>query len=409
MNYKNLVLAGSILLAGCLDNGSSNDGAATPKDGTAPSTQPTLTGKFKDSSTYGLNYSIGDYHSKTNLDGSFSYFTETDIITFSVGGVVLGSAIVGDILTPIDLFEDGSSEDVNVQNIVRFLLALDSDNDPSNGINIAEDVAKEAKDWQQIDFTSHDLESEISNKITKRLSTLSAADAKDHIESTYNCMYSGLWLGEYGESIYDAGKFFHLIDAETGMKNSFSYSTQYPTAKFTNYTGPIDYRNEMVLFSGTSSAGSIFNGQYDSINSASGTWTFNPSDPGTLYLERFNKDSSYNHRFTIILLDNTDTNYTNSTAFYISIDINDEGEYKAGIYTYNEELYDQGTSVLNRISESYLSSGSLDNNNLTLELAGINNSISFTTDTDFSTSTASLLNGSNRTIDTGSVSYCDFK
>lgn len=413
MKYLYLILTSSILLTGCGGSDSSDDegdNLTTIKE------EPTLSGKFKDSSTSGLDYVIGDYHGKTDINGSFKHFSKADNIIFSVGGVVLGSATVADVLTPIDLIDKGSSENISVQNIVRLLLALDSDGDASNGINITAEVAEKARDWQQLDFTSDsdDFDAEVTDKITKTLDLPSTRDAKEHIESTYKCMYSSLWVGEYGGTEVDNGKFFSHTDIETGIRSFSTHSLKYPEIQFQTYNDAITYLNEMAVFSGESSTGSNFSGQYDSINSASGTWQFENSQPGTLSAKRFNLDLTYTHRFTIKLLDDEEEGYDDSTAYYVSVDVNDAGEYKYGIHSYNEKLSDDSENgpqaqVEKRIVEYYYGSGELINDELTIKLSDINKSITVITDAQFSTTTASLLNSSGRTINNGAVSYCHFK
>jgi hypothetical protein len=428
MKYLYLILTSSILLTGCGGSDSSDDepnevdSLATIKEEaiipteetTLPIEEPTLIGKFKDSSTSGLDYSIGDYHAKTDINGNFKYFSETDSIIFSVGGVVLGSATVKDVVTPIDLIENGSSENLNVQNIVRFLLALDSDEDPTNGINITAAVAEEAESWGQIDFTTETLETEITNKISRELIILNAQDAREHIESTYNCMYSGLWVGEYSGT-EDNGYFFNHTSIDTGITRGKTYSVKYPLMKMESSQNTISYQNSMALFSGDASTGSTFTGQFDTINTGSGTWSlkipeYNIDTSGTLSAERFNKDLTYNHRFTAILSDNTESGYSTSTEYYISIDINDGGEYEAGIYSFNENILNDSTWGLyaeKRIAKKYVISGNVVDDGITISLTDINKIITLSTTSDKYTATASLLDASDTTIDSKSVDYCN--
>ena len=51
-------------------------------------------------------------------------------VTFSVGGVALGTVAAEEVITPVDLVPDGTTDTPAVQNIVRFLMMLDDDGDP---------------------------------------------------------------------------------------------------------------------------------------------------------------------------------------------------------------------------------------------------------------------------------------
>lgn len=110
-------------------------------------------GIFIDSPVSGLNYTCTSLTGITSDQGEF----ECDInssVTFSVGGVLLGSTHFATILSPVDLVVGGSgTRNTTVQNIARFLQMLDYDGDPSNGIEISPEVRNIAAGWQQIDFS----------------------------------------------------------------------------------------------------------------------------------------------------------------------------------------------------------------------------------------------------------------
>ena len=86
-------------------------------------------GVFLDSEVEGLTYqSGGNPPGVTDQNGTFVY-TPGQPISFSVGGVQLGSLDDGDaVCTPNDFMVP--------ENIARFLQSLDADNDPSNGIDL---------------------------------------------------------------------------------------------------------------------------------------------------------------------------------------------------------------------------------------------------------------------------------
>ena len=99
----------------------------------------TATGIFKDSNVGGMTYTSGSITGVTGADGSFTY-ERGQPVTFSLGGVVIGTADGKEVVTPVDLVASGSSTSPEVLNIVRFFIMLDSDADPSNGISISPEV-----------------------------------------------------------------------------------------------------------------------------------------------------------------------------------------------------------------------------------------------------------------------------
>jgi hypothetical protein len=411
MNKLITAIATATLLSACGGGGSSDTGDAgvtdtntrgeDTRDSVTPGTEPGLTALFKDTATEGLDYQVKDYSGRTDEKGAFKYYSEDDIITFSVGGVVLGSAKVQDVLTPIDLFEDGSSDQLQVQNIVRFLLALDEDGDPSNGIKIPTSVAQQAVEWEPLNWNDSDFSNTVLNTIDTDLEIPTNNEARAHIESTYNCMYAGLWLGEYGGSDIDQGRFYSFIDASTGQSSSAAHSSIYPAAKLASSTQPMSYRNSVLLVSGSVSTGSVLSAEFPTITEATGTWQLGYNEPGTLYSNRFNKDLTYQNRITAILRGN-EPGYSQDTKYHVSIDVKDSGEYNAAVYAFNEEMSEG--RVTSRVADSYLAQGKLEANQAEIALTGTNRKIVVTT--DFATNTVALKTEPDVTVDTISGGYC---
>ncbi|OQY53213.1 MAG: hypothetical protein B6245_23005, partial [Desulfobacteraceae bacterium 4572_88] len=101
-------------------------------------------GRFLDSAVEGITYESGDRSGTTDEDGTFEY-DEGETVTFSVGDILLGEADGEAIVTPVDLVDDATDEtNPAVTNITRFLLTLDSDEDPSNGISVPDTVRNAA-------------------------------------------------------------------------------------------------------------------------------------------------------------------------------------------------------------------------------------------------------------------------
>ncbi|MCK4707942.1 MAG: hypothetical protein KAU21_04935, partial [Gammaproteobacteria bacterium] len=116
------------------------------------SSQPTtLTGVFIDSAVEGLHYETPTHSGITNVNGEFEYFSG-EFVTFSIGGIVLGSATGATQITPFDLFgltapstelalrlelnNNNVTDFDRVTNIALLLLALDNDSNPDNGIDL---------------------------------------------------------------------------------------------------------------------------------------------------------------------------------------------------------------------------------------------------------------------------------
>lgn len=111
----------------------------------------TLTGVFIDSAVEGLHYQTPTHSGTTSIDGEFEYING-ESVTFSIGGIILGSATGATQITPFDLFgltppstelelraelKSGEVSDFSrVANIARLLVSLDNDNNPDNGIDL---------------------------------------------------------------------------------------------------------------------------------------------------------------------------------------------------------------------------------------------------------------------------------
>lgn len=144
---KSLTLSTSVfLLSACGGGGGGN--------GTPPATHST--GVFEDSPVAGLHYETPTFSGTTNALGEYDYLPG-ETVTFSIGGIDLGSAQAGPVVTPLTLV-DGATDptDPVVTNIVRLLMTLDDDGDASNGIVISAATATAAI-GQTVDFTAADL------------------------------------------------------------------------------------------------------------------------------------------------------------------------------------------------------------------------------------------------------------
>ena len=126
--YGLIYLLLAVFLAACGGGGGSAPAATSPPP--PPPPPVTSAGVFLDSAVEGLTYQSGSNSpGTTDANGMFTY-TVGETLTFSVGGVELGTLPDGaPVISPLDF---GAA----AENIARFLQTLDADGDPSNGIDL---------------------------------------------------------------------------------------------------------------------------------------------------------------------------------------------------------------------------------------------------------------------------------
>ena len=270
-----------LFVVGCGGGG----GNETPSDrqpttGNQQPTTRTAMGQFKDSNVAGLSYISGGQSGVTDSEGRFTYEVG-ETVMFSVGGVTLGETEGKSVVTPVDLVEQGSSSSKPVVNMARLLISLDQDAELSNGIAISQDVQMQAEDWT-LEINSNDFDQQLESirpDLEKEYESFSGfpdeATARDHIEATIRCSYSGAYIGTYRGT--DQGEFGILVSAADGNVSGLAYSTVYH--EFIELTGrtPISYDQNVAFASGNTSEGTVFNGQITSADEVKGTWR-DPSD-----------------------------------------------------------------------------------------------------------------------------------
>jgi alpha-tubulin suppressor-like RCC1 family protein len=124
--YLFMLLA--VLTSGC----GGESGGGNSFDGGGPTI--TGTGRFIDGPVEGLSYRSNSYSGVTNELGEFEY-TQGEEVTFSLGDIVLGSALGGAIITPESLLDSSQHIDTLV-NMLRLLQTLDTDGDHDGGIQL---------------------------------------------------------------------------------------------------------------------------------------------------------------------------------------------------------------------------------------------------------------------------------
>lgn len=171
---------------------------------------PTVTtaqGVFYYSLVQGLGFSSGSQSGVTDADGQFTYEIVDETVqgvTFSVGAVTLGHIEQAKpLVTPSDFAPQADVTSPEVLNRVRFLMMLDEDGDPTNGIAISEQVQAAAESWPQVDFTTEDLPAALAEIADSARAAdggehaiVSAAVAEETYTTSFRCLYEGVFAGQ---------------------------------------------------------------------------------------------------------------------------------------------------------------------------------------------------------------------
>ena len=156
-----LAAASVLTLTGCGGGGSD----------TPPAAEAAFNGKFIDDAVGGVSFSCAGASGLTAANGSFGTCNAGSTVTFSIGGLVLGSSsATGDgIFFVTDIVEGASRGDIDneeVLSIASLLQSIDTDGDPSNGITVPPEAAQELAD---LDVNMSDLSSDEASAITGAL------------------------------------------------------------------------------------------------------------------------------------------------------------------------------------------------------------------------------------------------
>ncbi|MGD8914388.1 MAG: hypothetical protein PVJ68_16855, partial [Candidatus Thiodiazotropha sp.] len=296
----------------------------------------TENGVFKDNNVSGISYTSGAQSGTTGSDGSFTYEVGRQI-SFSLGNVTLGNATGSSIITPIDLVPGGSSSSTEVLNIVRFLLMLDTDGEPSNGITISSAVQSAAENWSDIDFTTDDISSELASIISDAASVdgtshslPSSATAQSHLESTLLCIRAGAYSGTFSGD--DSGPFGVLVDASTGLVSGIAYSAYDGLLSLSGSTA-VSFDQSASFISGDVSSGATFSGRFTSSDTLTGSWSLSSAgESGTFSGSRIGGAVDAAYRFT----GSFDTDLNSSV-------------YSFGMFTFDIDSADNVTGIAHTI------------------------------------------------------------
>lgn len=267
------MMAASFVLAACGGGGGESGGTGA----ILGSTNPTVaTGYFKDSNVAGLTFSSGGQSGTTDANGKFTYEVGKQV-TFKVGGVTLGTVMGKSVVTPVDLVSNGSGSTVAVQNLVRFLMMLDADSNPNNGITISSAVQTRAANWSAVDWSTTNLDTALAGIIADTQAADSgvhvlptASVATTHLSQTVYCIYSGGFSGTFSGSA--SGNFGMLID-KNGVVFGIGYVPATQGAFFASGTVPLSVDQQAAFVAGTTSSGASFSGSFSTPDDMKGTWS----------------------------------------------------------------------------------------------------------------------------------------
>jgi hypothetical protein len=230
-------------------------------------------GTFVDSLVEGLEFNAGGLIGTTDSTGQFFYDPGTPV-TFFVGGIAVGTGPGQAVMTPVTLVP-GAVDETNgtVINIVRFLMSIDDDRDPDNGIQIS-DAVREVARGLTVDFTFPP--STFAGNNGAALGALSAATsaggttvselaAQDHLRKSLLGLLAGSYTGNYVGD--DTGTWEMSVDPEGNVTASTKSST---TDDAFDLTGSVHSSGESLSLSAT--GGPKFEGKIGNDGAISGDW-----------------------------------------------------------------------------------------------------------------------------------------
>jgi len=323
-------------LTACGGGGSSS--SAVKKDGV-----------FKDSNVSGLSYVSGKQTGVTDTAGSFVYEDGEDV-AFSIGGVDLGTGVGKAVMTPIDLVTGGTLASAEVINKVRFLMMLDKDNTPSNGIEISKKVQAKAKSWEAVDFTVDDFLGEVNTMQIEATAEDGVAHllpdaetAVTHLKTTLLCANAGAYVGSYEGT--EAGNIALFVNPVTGEVGGSSYNPDNEVSVEINSTTALDYDMGLEFVSAEDSA-KAYMGKLNSTESVSGTWenSADTAQKGTFSAERLGGESGAVYRYTVP--------FTGGDKGLFTFDVDKSNNVKGSTYSVstNEESEITGKLVNNTLT-----------------------------------------------------------
>jgi hypothetical protein len=277
--------------------GGGGGGSSSSPPAPPPPPPNVFSGQFKDANTAGLAFATPSRSGTTDTRGAFSYMPG-ETVEFSLGGVIIGSSPGKSILTPVDLIPGSSVDTLGVQNIARFLLMLDQNDDATDGIFISDGVRQVAANWPQVDFSASDFD----NEVVTILSDVASVDArpaalrsqqaaKTHLVGTAHCAMSGFFRGTFTGP--RAGILVMLMNSATGRVVAYHIGaiSDYESIESVAIDGARTF-----IASSTSGNGDNFEGRFDSYDEISGVYSIG-GDTGEFTVSRRLPDATARFRF----------------------------------------------------------------------------------------------------------------
>lgn len=263
-------------LAGCGGGGGggpANSGSEVTVDNT---NKNIATGVFLDSKVEGITYISGSISGVTDANGTFRYETG-GTVRFMIGDLLIGEAQGKELITPVDFVRGGSVSQPTVLNIVRFLLTIDNDGNPDNGIQISKTMhnlaSKNSISFAQsaADFAANGnvqtIISEITAATTAGARTLVAdSAAQNHLSGTIWKYYAGRYTGTFSGE--DSGAFDVTIMANGMIAGTGSSKSE---GGFV-VTGQLATDGTLSFATGSTSTSAAFKGKITTGATLSGTW-----------------------------------------------------------------------------------------------------------------------------------------
>ncbi len=271
MKYNALGLMLLLILSGCNDTSDPFNGSVVA-----------YTGRFVDSPVSGMLYGCDEGLSgSTGFNGSFHYATEDCVISFSVGSIVLGSAPAGSLVTPLDFVPNAEDEThPQIINRVRFLMTLDEDNEPENGIrinnrvhSITQGIGLSFKQSVRA-FESDPILLNIVDKLAARdpefPGLVTEEDAKAHFRKSLLSLLAGGYIGFMSGDVEGAWSFTVEKDGKVklGSLNSSSLGGSLQLRGMVASSGRFDLKDPNPEIQRT------FRGQIGLNGLVSGQWSF---------------------------------------------------------------------------------------------------------------------------------------
>jgi len=236
----------------------------------------TATGTFIDAVVSGLGYVSGTHSGVTDANGNFTYEVGQPV-TFSVGHVALGTVQGSERVTPLDLVPGSTGATPQVVNLVRFLMLMDSDGNPANGITISPALRERAAAWPQIDFAATDLDTALATIIPDTAvdgtvrALPAAAAAQTHFGASFRCAMSGYYRGTFAGD--DHGNFAFTITPDGRLAGAAYSVVEEELIALQFQPRELAVQNDAALVAGLAGTGSSFTGKLTGYREVSGTWT----------------------------------------------------------------------------------------------------------------------------------------